>query len=79
MAEHPVFPYARWSERLPDLQRQFRSGDPFPHVRLTEFLEPAAAAACERDFPPPAAGDWTHYAHYNVRKLGRADRDAFPD
>lgn len=70
---------ARLHDQLAALREEYRANEPFPHVRLTDFLEPGVAESIERDFPAPDPATWTHYGHYNVqRKYGNARYETFP-
>src|SRR5262245_2481610 len=73
-----VFPYERWMSRAPQLAAEFAKGDPFPYVVLEEFLEPAVAEACLREFPRPDDATWNNYVHVNERKHGKSDQRTFP-
>src|SRR5277367_5313825 len=76
--ENSVFPYAKWSVRLPALARQYRENNPCPHLLLKDFVDPATALACAEEFPGPTTQAWIHYKHQNENKLGLAKRDMFP-
>jgi Rps23 Pro-64 3,4-dihydroxylase Tpa1-like proline 4-hydroxylase len=73
-----LFPYAKWSSQLPKLRRQFRDAQPYPHVHLTEFLEPELASEMANEFPDMATDAWTRYKHQNENKMGLAKRELFP-
>lgn len=73
-----LFPYAKWSCQLPRLQSEFRENQPYPHVHLREFLDPAVAAEVAGEFPGLATDAWTRYKHPNENKLGLAKRSLFP-
>src|SRR6202142_4442995 len=73
-----LFPYVKWSSQLPSLRRQFRENRPYPHVHLTEFLDPEVAAEMASEFPDMATDAWTRYKHQNENKLGLAKRSLFP-
>jgi hypothetical protein len=73
-----LFPYDRWQTRLPALVEEYRRGEPFPHVHLTDFLDDAVVRGVVAEFPGPGDGSWTQYKHYNERKLGRSQRGDFP-
>ena len=74
----PFFSYPRWSSRLPLLAKQYRQGDPVPHLLVKEFLEPQVAEAIAGEFPEPNTDAWTQYKHHNENKLGMAKRELFP-
>jgi Rps23 Pro-64 3,4-dihydroxylase Tpa1-like proline 4-hydroxylase len=73
-----IFPYARWLSRAPELAAQFESSDPYPYVVLEEFLEPAVAEACVREFPRRDDATWNNYVHVNERKHAKSDQRTFP-
>lgn len=74
----PLFPYEKWSSQLPNLLRQFRESQPYPHVHLERFLDEGVAAQMAREFPGLATDAWTRYKHPNENKLGLAKRSLFP-
>jgi 2OG-Fe(II) oxygenase superfamily len=73
-----IFPYERWNARLPELARQFRAGDPFPHVVLDDFLVAEPLARTARTFPSLQDPGWIHYTHFNEQKFGKSDRLVIP-
>jgi hypothetical protein len=73
-----LFPYERWSPRLPALAMEYRENQPCPHVLLKNFLAPATALEMSRQFPQAASDAWTQYKHANENKLGMAKRQLFP-
>ncbi|MGA7293675.1 MAG: 2OG-Fe(II) oxygenase [Terriglobales bacterium] len=73
-----LFPYIRWSSQLPSLRRQFREGEPYPHIHLREFLDTEVAGEMSREFPGMATDAWTRYKHQNENKVGLAKRELFP-
>ncbi|WP_083965256.1 2OG-Fe(II) oxygenase [Dokdonella koreensis] len=60
---------------------RFRAAEPYPHIVIDEFLEPAAAAALADVFP--AAGDdvgWDYYAAAGLEvKMGTSREERFPE
>jgi len=74
----PLFPYEKWSAALPQLAKQYRQNQPFPHIHLTDFLEPDFARAMAVEFPRPDTDAWTQYKHKNENKLGMPQRALFP-
>jgi hypothetical protein len=74
----PLFPYLKWTSLLPTLERQFRENQPYPHVHLTDFLEPDVARELAIEFPGLATAAWTRYKHPNENKVGLAKRSLFP-
>jgi hypothetical protein len=75
----PLFPYFKWAPRLDSLSRQFQENKPYPHVHLTEFLDPEIAAEMATEFPGLATDAWTRYKHPNENKVGLAKRSLFPE
>ena len=73
-----VFSYLNRSAELPSLARRYRENNPFPHIRLTDFLNPEIAQIICEEFPKPTTAAWTQYKHHNENKLGLAKRDLFP-
>lgn len=74
----PLFPYGKWSAALPQLAKKYQENSPFPHICLTDFLEPEIARAMAREFPSPETDAWTQYKHANENKLGMPQRELFP-
>ena len=73
-----LFPYEKWSPRLPALAARYRENQPCPHILLEDFLAPATALAMAAQFPHAASDAWTQYKHANENKLGMAKRQLFP-
>jgi hypothetical protein len=73
-----LFPYLKWSSQLSSLRRRFLQNQPYPHVRIEEFLDPEIAIALAREFPDMATDAWTRYKHQNENKVGLAKRSLFP-
>ena len=72
------FDYQKWEAKLPELARAYREAQPFPCIRLENFLNEAAARILEQEFPKPDDISWIHYKHYNENKLGKTKREEFP-
>jgi Rps23 Pro-64 3,4-dihydroxylase Tpa1-like proline 4-hydroxylase len=72
------FPYWRWGPQIRELSKLYRENQPFPHIRLTEFLDPQTAHAVSSEFPTNGTEAWTQYKHRNENKLGMAKRERFP-
>jgi hypothetical protein len=60
------------------LAKQYKSAEPFPHVRLARFLEPQTAEMLAAEFPRTSSSAWIHYKHANENKAGLNKRDLFP-
>jgi hypothetical protein len=73
-----LFPYSKRSSELAALTRQYQDNGPFPHIRLSDFVDPEIAVAMAEEFPDSGTEAWTHYKHHNENKLGLAKRDLFP-
>jgi Rps23 Pro-64 3,4-dihydroxylase Tpa1-like proline 4-hydroxylase len=66
---HPVLNLARLENDLASLRPIYQTADPYPHIVLDNFLEPAAAEAAMNEFPPVDPDQWTNYLHTNERKF----------
>lgn len=73
-----LFPYDKWQLSLPRLARDYRCNRPFPHIFLSNFLEPEIASAMEDEFPQEMTRAWTQYKHANENKQGMTKRELFP-
>jgi len=76
--QEPLFDYQRWSARLPELAQRYRTNQPFPHLHLENFLEPAVARELMGEFPEPDSRAWIQYKHQNENKMGLPKRELFP-
>lgn len=74
----PLFPYSKWNSRLTDLAAEYQQNLPYPHLLLSDFVNPDAALAAANEFPPTSSEAWTQYKHQNENKLGMAKRALFP-
>ncbi len=68
----------RWQERLPEIRRQYRDNQPFPHIHLADFLDEEIVRKVAAEFPKPTDTSWIQYKHYNENKLGKTNRAEFP-
>lgn len=73
-----LFPYEKWNPLASSLAQEYKSNQPFPHIRLKEFLDPGAAQSVAKEFPATGTDAWTQYKHHNENKLGMAKRELFP-
>src|SRR5271166_1873962 len=73
-----VFPCLRWTSQLSALAKQYRCGNPVPHLLLADFLDPEVAGAIAAEFPDAKTEAWTQYKHHNENKLGMTKRELFP-
>lgn len=55
--------------RGPALHERYRSGTPFPHIVLDDFLAPGAAERAVAEFPTLDSDQWNSYVHANERKF----------
>jgi len=76
--EDVIFDYTSWDRKVDDARRRFAQAAPFPHIVLTDVLNPEVTAEMNRDFPPLDDDGWTHYKHVNEFKQGRSRRDSIP-
>ncbi len=76
--EESLFPYEKWSRRLPDLASQYRENRPFPHIELADFLDETVARLAAEEFPAPDSESWIQYKHFNENKMGKSRREEFP-
>lgn len=73
-----MFPFEKWDPWVGTLSRSYRQNTPFPHIRLTDFLDPQMADAAAFEFCTANTAAWTPYKHHNENKLGMARRAMFP-
>ena len=38
-----LFPYEKWNPLASSLAKEYKTNQPFPHIRLQEFLDPGVA------------------------------------
>ena len=69
----PVLDIDRFERDIQHLRSTYQSAQPYPHIVIDDFLEPAAAAAAMAEFPPLAPDQWTNYLHVNERKFSNTD------
>src|SRR5580700_7278776 len=68
-SEKEPFDYAKWEPQLPELARAYQQAQPFPSIRMGNFLAEEVARTLEREFPKPNDMAWIQYKHYNENKL----------
>ena len=73
-----LLPYEKWGPLVSSLAKEYSSNQPFPHIRLKEFLRPEVAESIAQEFPATGTEAWTQYKHHNENKLGMAKRELFP-
>jgi hypothetical protein len=73
-----IFDQQAWSRRLPELHDAYVHADPFPHIVLDDFLNPAGLDQVVEDVQHFAADGWINYAHINERKRGFNKLDELP-
>ena len=72
-----IFPYARCLSDLQNLQLDYQSASPFPHIVLDQFLNQDVLEKAVSEFPSVDSGKWVHYAHVNEKKYGKTDSSQF--
>ncbi len=77
-ADVEIFDYERWEAKLPELTRSYRRENPFPHLVMDGFINPAVARHAVEDFPSADSGEWIQYRHVSERKLGQNKRESIP-
>jgi len=66
-----VFDYNEWNNRLPELSKEYQSGNPYPHIVLEQFLNTETLDQCAEEFKKLNDSDgWINYSHYNEKKKG---------
>ncbi|HEX3981170.1 MAG TPA: 2OG-Fe(II) oxygenase, partial [Acidimicrobiales bacterium] len=73
----PVLDLDRLEGELGDLHARYLAATPYPHIVLDDFLEPGAAEAAIKEFPPLDPGQWNNYLHTNERKFSNTDPDTW--
>jgi hypothetical protein len=63
---------------LPALAEQYRDNSPFPHIHLTDYLQPEIALAIAEEFPARLQMPGSTYKHHNENKHGLPQRSLFP-
>jgi hypothetical protein len=67
----------RWTAALPELGRQYRENEPFPHIVLDDFLLPEVFERALGEFPGVGADEWINYIHVNERKRANKRPDTW--
>jgi len=74
-----VFDIARLGSIAEERAVEFSGAEPYPHVVIDEFLDPAQARILADLFPGPDEPSWDHYAAPGLEmKLGCGDETRFP-
>ena len=73
----PILDLDRLEGELDDLHARYLAATPYPHIVLDDFLEPGAAEAAIKEFPPLDPGQWNNYLHTNERKFSNTDPDSW--
>src|SRR5581483_12468715 len=73
----PLLDLDRLERELDKLSAVYQTAEPYPHIVLDDFLEPAAAAAAIDEFPPLDPSRWNSYLHSNERKFSNTDPDTW--
>jgi len=65
---------------LPELSKKYQSADPYPHIVLENFLDPAILEKCIAEFNKlNETNGWINYKHYNEDKRGLNKIDLLPE
>lgn len=73
------FNLASWTpDRLRSAAALYRGAQPYPHIHLRDFLDPALARELAAEFPEAGSPAWNHYKHYNENKLALTRRERLP-
>jgi Rps23 Pro-64 3,4-dihydroxylase Tpa1-like proline 4-hydroxylase len=73
-----IFNYSKWEQHLAQNIQAYRTADPYPHIQLDNFLEPAAAEQARAEFPSIKDQGWIHYVHLNEKKHGLNKMELLP-
>lgn len=73
-----ALPHIKWAANVDTLAKAYRTNRPFPHIQLTDFLDPEVAREIAAEFPTADTEAWTQYKHHNENKAGMAKRELFP-
>jgi hypothetical protein len=73
----PVLDLDRLEGEIDDLHARYLAATPYPHIVLDDFLEPGAAEAAIKEFPPLDPSQWNNYLHTNERKFSNTDPDTW--
>jgi hypothetical protein len=60
-------------QRVDELHATYKAAAPYPHIVLDDFLDPGAADAAIKEFPPLDPAQWNNYLHANERKFSNTD------
>jgi hypothetical protein len=75
-----IFDYKKWTSQLPELSKKYQSANPYPHIVLENFLNPAVLDECITEFNRLNETDgWINYKHYNEDKRGLNKIDLLPE
>ena len=72
-----IVDYEKLNAIAAERREDFLAAKPFAHIVLDDFLYPEAADALLSEFG--MIGKWSHYNHYNERKMGLTNFEAFGD
>lgn len=68
-----LVPFARLAELGPQLERDYLSAVPFPHVVIDDLFDPVVLSAALDEFPGPYDIEWERYWRGSEIKLGLRD------
>ena len=75
-----IFEYTKWIRELPELSKQYKHANPYPHIILENFLNTEILNECVSEFNELNKTDgWINYVHYNEKKRGLNKIDSLPD
>ena len=70
-----IVDYEKLNAIAVESREKFIAAKPFAHIVMDDFLHPEAADALLSEFG--TMEKWTHYNHYNERKMGLTNFEAF--
>lgn len=74
-----IFDYESWTNQLPVLSEQYQQTNPYPHIVMENFMNPAILDQCIDEFNKLNESDgWINYVHYNEKKRGLNKLDLLP-
>jgi len=76
--EQTIFDINKWTTRLDNDIKAYRSAEPYPNIYLDNFLEEWAAEKALSEFPDVKDAGWIHYVHVNEKKHGLNKMDLLP-
>ena len=74
----PIMDLPKWQAKVEQLRETYQQADPYPHIKMDDFIEPWAAEAAMNAFPDVSGQGWIHYLHVNEKKHGLNKMDRIP-